>query len=210
MEEAIKDMALLSAFLKRIWWDSHRYFEMVSRFDIFMFFLLLLPVGIQWYVNIPLGHYIDQKKAINLEKTESKVDSLVFKPLVKQEPQLKDLTQEFLIFFPEKNQINDDLFQIKGYILKRKLEINSIEYEYEELKEIPLYKVKMKIKLKGNYRAQRNFTYDLFSNFPYLSMPVFSLKGHSDQIYESDTELNLYYRLADQSVVGVKDASPNL
>ena len=62
MEEAIRDMALLSAFLKRIWWDSHRYFEMVSRFDIFMFFLLLLPVGIQLYVNIPLKSYIDQKE----------------------------------------------------------------------------------------------------------------------------------------------------
>ena len=123
MEEAIRDMALLSAFLKRIWWDSHRYFEMVSRFDIFMFFLLLLPVGIQLYVNIPLKSYIDQKEIIKLEKTESKVDSLDLKPLVKQEPELKDITQEFLIFFPEKNQINDDLFKIKGYILKRKLEI---------------------------------------------------------------------------------------
>ncbi|HRN46274.1 MAG TPA: hypothetical protein PLH20_16120, partial [Flavobacterium sp.] len=86
----------------------------------------------------------------------------------------------------------------------------SIDYEYEQLKDIPLFKLKMRVKLKGNYRAQRNFTYDLFSNFPYLSMPVFIIKGDSDPNYESDTELNLYYSLADQSVEGVKDASSNL
>lgn len=210
MEEALSDMEHLSAFLKRIWWDSHRSFEMVTRFDIFMFFLLLLPVGIQLYVNIPLGNYIDQKKAINLAKAETKVDSLDLKPLVKQEPELKNISQEFLIFFPEKSQMNDDLFKIKSFISKGKLEIKSIDYEYEQLKDIPLFKVKMRVKLKGNYRAQRNLTYDLFSNFPYLSMPVFIIKGDSDQTYESDTELNLYYSLADQSVDGVKDASPTL
>ena len=209
MERALSDMEHLSKILKRIWWDGNRFFEGVTRFDMLMFLLFILPIGIELYINIPLQTYIEQKKAINLEQKETKVDSLDLK-LVKQEPELKNVSQEFLTFFPEKGQMNDDLFKIKSFILKNKLEIKSIDYEYEQLKDIPLFKLKMRVKLKGNYRAQRNFTYDLFSNFPYLSMPVFIIKGDSDPNYESDTELNLYYSLADQSVEGVKDASSNL
>lgn len=196
--------------LERIWWDSNRFFEGVSRFDIFMVLLLLLPVGVELYVNIPLQTYIEKKKEINVEQAEPKSVFLDIKPLVKQEPQLKNVSQEFLIFFPEKAQMNDDLFKMKSFILKNKLEIKSIGYEYEKLKDIPILKVKIKAKLKGNYRAQRNLTYDLFLNFPYLSMPVFSLKGESDQAYESDIDLNFYYRITERSTGGEKNVPPNL
>lgn len=204
-------MGRISSVFERIWWDRNRFFEGVSRFDIFMFSLLLFPVGVERYVNIPLQAYIEQKKEIHVEQAENESVLLDLKPLVKQEPQLKNVSQAFLTFFPEKSLMNDDLFRLKGFILKNKLEIKSIGYEYEALKDIPVFKVKIKAKLKGGYRAQRNLSYDLFSNFPHLSMPVFSLKGESDQVYESDIDLNLYYRTEQTgSLGGEKNAPPNL
>ena len=42
-------------------------------------------------------------------------------------------------------------------------------------------------------------------------MPVFTLKRDSDQLYESDIDLNLYYRTEEtQFFGGAKNAPPNL
>lgn len=211
MERALIMKERISSVFERIWWDCNRFFENVSRFDIFMFSLLIFPIGIKLYVNIPLKTYIEKKREINVEQSETQSVLLDLKPLVKQEPQLENVSQAFLTFFPEKKQMNDDLFKMKSFIIKNKLEIKSIGYEYQELKDVPILKVKIKVKLKGSYRAQRNLTYDLFSNFPHLSMPVFSLNGENDQVYESDIDLNLYYRTEQTgSLGGDKNAPPNL
>ena len=210
MEKALIIMRISSVF-ERIWWDANRLFEKATRFDILMVLLLFLPVGIELYVNVPLSAYIEQEKTIIVEQVEAKADFLELKPVLKQESSLKGVSQQFLGFLPEKSKMDDELFEIKSFILKNKLEIKSIIYEYEMLKGIPVYKAKLKIKLKGNYRAQRNFIYDLFSNFPHLSMPVFTLKRDSDQLYESDIDLNLYYRTEEtQFFGGAKNAPPNL
>ncbi|ENW93023.1 hypothetical protein [Acinetobacter dispersus] len=204
-------MERVSKAVERLRWDSHRIFEKVTCFDILMVLLLLFPLAIQVSINMPLKAYVQHNKAIIAEQVRAKADFFELKPLVKQDAPLKNASQEFLAFFPEKSLMNDDLFRLKGFILKNKLQLISLNYEYENLKDIPLMKVKLQVKLKGGYRAQRSLVYDLFSNFSYLAMPTYTLKNEVSEMNESDLSIYLYYSTDNnQSVGGEKNAPPNL
>lgn len=210
MERAL-EMEHISKVLERLLWDSNRLFEKVTRFDILMVLLLLFPLAIQVYINMPLKAYVQHNKAIIAEQVRAKADFLELKPVVKQDAQLKNTSQEFLTFFPEKNQMNNDLFKLKGSILKNKLQLISLSYDYENLKDIPLLKVKLQVKLKGSYRAQRSLVHDLFSNFPHLAMPTYTLKSEGSEMNESDLNIYLYYSTDNNQLIGgEKNAPPNL
>lgn len=186
-------MLNLYKILDRFLWSFNHFLDRVSYIDIAIISFCILPLGINIYINNPLRKYIIQQEKIIYSEQVNKDDILKNQLIFNKEVEVKDKSSDFFNFLPPQYDVNKNLFYVKKIILKNKLEIESVEYVYEKLDNIPVYQVKAKIKLKGNYYNQRKLIYDLYSQLKNLSISKINLTNDKGVFWNMDFEIKLFF-----------------
>lgn len=188
----MKDNHSISFLWRYSNWRLKKAWQDLNQIDLIAFAIVFLPVLILFFVNVPLEQYLDtQTKAIkSVKQEENNVESLEIKL---QPLQSEKMSDQFILFLPDESTKNEQLLKIHFLINKNKLTLENIHYQNEAIKNTPIKRLKVQMRLVGDYNQQRKFLFGLLNEMPNLAIHQLLVNNNPDQKNLS-LDVNLYYK----------------
>ncbi|WP_410209737.1 hypothetical protein [Aquirhabdus sp.] len=162
--------------------------------DICAMALLIFGIGLMLCVNMPLKRDVSLLSQQFDELNVKQQKTMPLQPMNPVRP--NTLSQAFVAFFPESKMDESHIVLLHKLAHQNGLLFNQIDYRYEQTKPPLLKQLSLRINMKGSYKAQRKFLFDVLSALPNLAINRISFSSElaSPENTTLITEMSIYYQ----------------
>lgn len=157
--------------------------------------LLLLWLGLQWQVVIPLAETRNQQAGELSLLDKQAAEAVALKQKIS--PESAGTQQDFVRRLPAVAQREQQLVALHELAKKQGVRLGRLDYRQEPAGHLPVLQQSVRLKIQGTYAAHRQFLHAVLAQFPNLAVDRIVLEGGGEASggMGMSMDVTLYYHV---------------
>lgn len=179
----------------RFRWSVVSHWDRMSFVDLMAAALLLLWLGLYWFVLLPLAETGKQQRNELLLLKKQHADSVLMRQ--RSTPASFDTQKGFVDFLPIIAEREAQLVVLHELANKQGVRLGGLDYHQDIAVHLPVMRQSVRLKMQGLYAGNRQFLHELLARLPNLAVDRIVMESADDVSGELNVSMDvtLYYQL---------------